>query len=233
MIRAGRGDDPRGEGRRVQSVLRAHDEVRVERARRGRIRRLGVELLEERRSEAQRAIRLDRLEAASQPAERRQGARRERRERAGLLGGRRPGQLLGRAPHRHGGAQGIHRGGRARQLLERGKHRRRDGLGWKCRARMPLAGPQQVGHFGVRATVDELRDRVAAVQQTAVRAVDESDGALGADDAFEAGGVGARVVIGRGRHQGRWYRRSVASARISLRSPGARCARGPHRASRR
>ena len=52
---------------------------------------------------------------------------------------------------------------------------------------MPLAGPQQVGNFGVRAAVDELGDRVAAVQQPSVGAVDEADGAFGANDTFEAG----------------------------------------------
>ena len=100
-------------------MLRADDEVGVERARRGRIRRLAVELLEERRSEVQRAS----GSTGSRPRRSRPNAARadgrERRQRAGLLGGRRPGQLLRRAPDRDGGAQGIHWGGVARQLPQR------------------------------------------------------------------------------------------------------------------
>lgn len=65
------------------------------------------------------------------------------------------------------------------------------GLGHRGRveldAGVPFAGPQEVGDLRIRAPGDELADRVAAIQEPPVLAVDETDRALGPDDALEPG----------------------------------------------
>ena len=71
-------------------MLRADDEVRVQRPRRGRIGPLAVELVEEARDEVQRRVRIDGLLAAAQPGERRERGGRERGQRARLLRRGRP-----------------------------------------------------------------------------------------------------------------------------------------------
>ena len=74
----------------------------------------------------------------------------------------------------------------------------------ELRAGMPLARPEQVRDLGVRPALDELADRVAAVEEPAVLAVDKADRALGAmtpsrpgrDRAGVVGRVGAGAATG-------------------------------------
>ena len=70
---------------------------------------------------------------------------------------------------------------------------------------VPLAGPQQVRHRGIRAVFHEVADPVAAVEQAATLPVDEGESGLAGDDAFEAGGEGSGWT-------GSWPARSRAKA---------------------
>ena len=147
-VRARGRDDPRGEGRRVQAVLGADDEVGVERPRGPGVGTLAIELVEEALDEVERRVRIDRFEAPAEAPECRQCGRREGRERASLFGGRRPGQLLGGAPHGDRGPQRVHRRGVLRQLTKGAHH----GLGHRgaghSHAGVPVTGPQQVRDLG-------------------------------------------------------------------------------------
>ena len=117
------------------------------------------------------------------------------------------------APDRDRRPQRVHRVGVRRKRPERHEDRLGDGRRVELDAGMPLAGPQQVGDLGVRAAGDELADRVAAVQEAAVLAVDEADRALGADDALEAGRV-RPLVGGCGRRRRAWGRAMVSHGRM-------------------
>ena len=90
-------------------MLASDDEVRLKGFGRSGIRPLAVELLKKGSGERERAIRLDGLEALAEPAECGQRGRRERGQRASVLGRWGKGQTLHRPPDRHGGAQRIHR----------------------------------------------------------------------------------------------------------------------------
>jgi len=59
------------------------------------------------------------------------------------------------------------------------------------RIRAPVAGPQQLGDLCEAAPLDKLADRIAAVQQTAVRAIDHRQRGLAGHDALEARRIGA------------------------------------------
>ena len=50
----------------------------------------------------------------------------------------------------------------------------------------PLAAPQQLGDLGEAAALDQLADRIAAIQQPAVGAVDLRELGLAGDDTLEA-----------------------------------------------
>ena len=89
-VRVGADDHPRGEGRGVEAVLGADDEVRVERPRRRFIRPLAAQLVQEAGCQPQRRVRLDRLVALAQARERRQRGRRDGGDRPRLLDRRRP-----------------------------------------------------------------------------------------------------------------------------------------------
>ena len=133
------------------------------------------------------------LLAAADARERGERRGRERRERAGLLRGRRVGEGLRGAPGGYRGAQRVHRLGTGGQ----GAQRRQHGLGdRRCRqvmVRIPFAGPQQVRDGGVRAVLDEVPDSVAPVEELAPLAVDVAEGRLGGDYPLEAGGIGTGV----------------------------------------
>ena len=76
------------------------------------VRRVGPlagELVEEALDEIERRIGLDRLLALADPGERRQRRRRERGQGACLLDGRRPVEVLRRAPRGDRGPQRVHR----------------------------------------------------------------------------------------------------------------------------
>jgi hypothetical protein len=189
-VGSGRDDHPGREGRGVEAVLGAHDEVRIERPGRAVVRPRTRHLVEEARDEVERGVRLDRLLAAPQPGERGQGRRHERRQGACLLRGRWPWQVLRRSPRRHGGAQRVHRLGRRRQGSQDREHRRRERRGRQVMLRIPVAGPEQVRDGGIRAVRDEIPDAIAPVQQPSALAIDVGEAGLTGDDAFEAGGVG-------------------------------------------
>jgi hypothetical protein len=53
--------------------------------------------------------------------------------------------------------------------------------------RIPLAGPQQVGHRGEAAALDEVADSVAAIEEPALLAIDVAELGLGGDHPLEAG----------------------------------------------
>ena len=117
----GRDDDPRGERRGVEAVLGADDEVGVERARRAGVRTGPRELVQEALDEVERRIRVDRFLALAEARERGERRRRERRQRSGLLDGRRLGQVCHRAPDRDGRPQRVHRLRRRGQRPQRGQ----------------------------------------------------------------------------------------------------------------
>jgi hypothetical protein len=50
----------------------------------------------------------------------------------------------------------------------------------------PLTGPQEFGDAAVCAALDQLSDRVAAVQELALLTVYETDRGLGGDDALKS-----------------------------------------------
>src|SRR4029078_12816746 len=84
-VAPGRGDDAGGEGRGVEPVLGADDEVGVERPRRAWLRLRARELVEEALNEVQARIRVDRVVPRAQPRERGERGRRERGQGARLL----------------------------------------------------------------------------------------------------------------------------------------------------
>ena len=100
-VGAGRGDDAGGEGRGVEAVLRADDEVGVQGPGRLVVGRRAVDHVQEAR---RRGRGRDRARSAprrrADPGERRQRGRRDRRQRARLVGGRRPAERLAPRPRR-------------------------------------------------------------------------------------------------------------------------------------
>ena len=190
-IRMGAGDDTRGEGRGVEAVLRAHHEVRVNGSRRGLIRPLAPQLVQEAVGQAQLWIGLDWLRPIAQAREGRQCGRREGRDRTRLVHRRRPERSLHRSPRRDGGAQRVHGVGVRRQAPEN-----LDNLGGQWRAGQvrigaPFARPQELGDLRVGAALDELAYRIAAVLETTGLTIDHREGGLAGQHALQPGRIGA------------------------------------------
>ena len=114
-VRPGRGDDAGREGRRVEAMLGADDEVGIERPRGPSVGTGARQLVEEALGQVERRVGLDRLLAGTQSREGGEGTRRERGQGGRLLDGRWPGQILDGAPRGHGGPQRVHRLGGRRQ----------------------------------------------------------------------------------------------------------------------
>jgi hypothetical protein len=74
-----------------------------------------------------------------------------------------------------------------RQSAQRDDHRLGQWRARQVRVLGPLPGPQQLGNLGVRARADDLLDRVTAVRQPAVGAVDLGECGFAGEDALEAG----------------------------------------------
>ena len=100
------------------------------------------------------------------------------------------------------------------------------GRAGEVRIGLPLAGPQQLGDLRVRAALDELADRVAAVLEAAGLAVDHGERRLAGQDALQPGRVGAFVGIHRPSSLGDGARNGDRRRRVcvpgeSIRSIGA------------
>jgi hypothetical protein len=97
----------------------------------------------------------------------------QRLERPRFVEARRPGGPLDGSPSRDSGAQGVHRHGGRRQAAQDVDHGVRHRRGGQMEIFAPVAGPQELGYLAERAVLDELADRIPAIQQTTVGAVDQ------------------------------------------------------------
>ena len=186
QVRSGRDDDAAGERGSVQSVLRADDEIGVESA---RVRRIWVDsgqLLQEAARQRELLVRRDGLEALAEAMECGQRRRGERGEFPGLVDCGRPVRPAPRAPHGDGCAQRVHRVRVPGQFAEGAHDGVRNRGGNELRGLAPLTGPEQLCDAAVGALLDELSDRIAAIEQPAVRAVHVTHGCLGGDHSLEA-----------------------------------------------
>ena len=174
-------------------MLRADDEVGVERPGGPGVRPRAVELVEEALDQVERrdpgsigsCPARSRANAASADGENEVSARA-----CSMVGGHGRSCV---APHAETAVRsasiGLVVGGSARRtvMTAGGIGRGRQPMG-----RVPVAGPQQVRDRRVGAVGDEVADPIAAVEQPAALAVDVAQARLAGDDAFEAGGVRAR-----------------------------------------
>ncbi len=194
-VAAGRGDDARGEGGGVEAVVREQHEVRVDEMCLLRVRLLAFETPEQVGGVAEVLARLDRLLPLPTPVRhaddcREDGGQRDRFLQA-RFGQRRAGSLRG-----DDGAQDVHRvGGRvhrrqrfARGILELSCSGHLLTQGVKLLFVGQLAMPEEISDLLVGRDRHEVLDEVsAAIDETAVRAVDFADGGLSGHHTFQPG----------------------------------------------
>ena len=185
-----RDDHPGREGRGIEPVLGADNEVRVQRPRRRRVGPLAAQLVQEARSEPQVRIGRNRLLAVTQAGEGRQHGGRRCRDGARLVDRGWPRHAGACTPGRDRGAQGIHRAGSRWQAAQHVHHLRRQRSAREARARVPVPRPQELGDRGIGPSLDQLADRIAAVVEPARLAIDRREGRLSGDDPLQPGREG-------------------------------------------